>query len=158
MQGKNIWLGIFTVSGVVVLWMLGSVLIKLQNYYALEDQATAMVDELTVKRLGQSDFRLEAHYHFEVGGEIYQGRSVNKQVVFPNQFAAEKAAEGFSEQQTTVWYSKLSPKKSSLNRAFPYKECFHLILTLGVFAYFLWLRGFVSRSREEDADERINST
>ncbi len=141
----RLWVILLVVSGGIAVWFSGVALVSLWKYSLLNAQAPAQILNWQVCDLSSSRYAVSADYQFTINGVVYDGKTVFENPHYLNRFAAEHSIRHHSNHSWKAWYRESNPLRSSLEREFPMKKCLHALLTLGVFGYFFFARGMVSR-------------
>lgn len=81
----------------------------------------------------------KASYHYRFNDTSYSGEYLFKKPVFINILGATHALTDFSKKVTTTWISSENPQISSLEKAFPLKECVYSVTLWAILLYFLLL-------------------
>jgi len=68
-----------------------------------------------------------------------RGGTIFKKLYYLNRVASEQALLQKKMESQRVWYNFSNPKLNSLHRSFPYKKCFHALISLGVLNYFFYI-------------------
>lgn len=142
----NFWWRLFL--GVVVLLTIGYTAQAFYKYYvfsALSNVVQADQLEWKIDQRGESDFLIEATYHYHVQGVVYEGKSTWEEKKLLNLYAAQKAIEDAKGETWDVWYNPKDPSWSVLQRYFPIKEILSTFLLWGIVLYFIWIGFRVGR-------------
>ena len=129
---------LFIIVGLAALWFCSIAGGGLYSYARLDRQAPAKITHWELIEYSPSKVALEASYTFLVEGQEWQGQSIFSKPYYLNLPSAKSALEQKSHESWSVWYNHRNPKTSSLERLFPYKNCFNALITLGVLGYF-WI-------------------
>ncbi len=141
----RLWVILMIVSGGVALGFFGVALAKVWKFISLSEQVPAEIVQFQVKELSSSRFAIQAEYVYSVQSHPYRGKTVFENPLFLNRFAAENYPLFLANKPTTAWYMKRNPALSSLENLFPYKSCLQALMTIGVFLYFYFARGLLSK-------------
>jgi hypothetical protein len=141
----RLWVVLLATSGAIALWFSGLALVGVFRFSLLNDHTSAEITHWQVRELSSSRFAIEADYQFKVKEVTYHGKTKFDKPQFLNRFAAENYIATLGSRSWKTWYRESNPARSSLEREFPKKNCLHALLTIGVFAYFFFARGMVSR-------------
>jgi hypothetical protein len=109
-------------------------------YFLLSAQETALIDAWTIEKKDDANFAIQIHYHFFVAGKKVEGATELTKPFYPSKPLAEKAIISLQKQSWNVFFSKDRIEKNSLQRKFPFQECIHSFLALGVVIYFFCLK------------------
>jgi hypothetical protein len=108
--------------------------------------------EWNVIEKGPASFALSVSYQFEVPfygldkkSSFCRGKTELAKPYFLNAPSATKALKELSERSWEVYYREKDPSMNALQKLFPFKECIHAFLTLGVAVYFFFLKKMVHR-------------
>lgn len=142
----RLWIVLLIVSGGIALWFIGTALVGIWKYTLLTAQAPTQIMNWNVREISSSRFAIEAEYQFKVNALSYRGKTLFESPHFLNQFAAENYLKTLPTKDWKTWYRAKDPMSSSLERIFPQKKCLQALLTLGVFLYFYFARGMLSRN------------
>lgn len=146
---KKLWWGLIALSALTAVWMLAILTFKLHIYYFLDESTEAKDMKWSVVCEDASTYYLRGNYLYVVDGELLSGTQLLKRTEYSNEFQAKAVIAKMDGEAQLVYYAKSRPFKSSLERVFPYKECLHLLISLAIFAYFLWLQVYVKRVDHE---------
>lgn len=142
----RLWVVLLMISAVIALWFSGIALVGVFKFSLLNTQSTAEVLRWQVRELSSSRFAIEADYQFKIDEITYHGKTKFENPQFLNRFAAENYISSLSSKSWKMWYKDSNPTRSSLEREFPQKSCLQALLTVGVFAYFFFIRSMVLRT------------
>ena len=134
------WVALLVISGGIALWFMAIALLGVVKFALLNSTGTAQVLHWDVHEISSSQFAIEAKYQFRIKENAYIDKTKFESPRFLNRFAAESHIAHRSDKSWKVWYSSSNPRYSSLEKIFPQKQCFQALLTLGVFAYFFFVR------------------
>ncbi len=144
----NIWWRLFLcLVAVLTIGYSAHALYKYYVYTALSSVVQADQLDWHIDQRGESEFLIEATYHYHVKEVVYTGKSAWEGRKLLNLYAAQQAIEDAKEELWDVWYSPKDPSWSSLQRDFPLKEIFSSFLLWGITLYFIWI-GFRIGNRE----------
>ncbi len=104
-----------------------------------------------MQEISGSQYGVEAHYEYEIGGIRYVGNTLFDAPTYLNDYAATAALDQWKQHAWHAWVQPSYPQHSSLQRKFPAKPLVHALITLFVFFYFMFALNFfnkVSRSRK----------
>jgi hypothetical protein len=141
----RLWVVLLAVSGAIALWFSGIALSGAWKFSHLNSQTAAEVLSWQVRELGSSRFSIEADYQFHVDGQPFMGKTEFESLQFLNRYAAENYIKNLGAKTWKTWYKDSNPTRSSLEKEFPQKKIVQALLTLGVFVYFYFARGMLSR-------------
>jgi len=133
---------VFGAAVAIALWFSGEAVHDLWVFWRLDRGASAVVYKWSVQEISSSEFALKASYRFMAKGREWAGKTIFEKPYYFNRPSAEKALQTKSQEHRIVWYSLSNPKHNSLERNFPYKKCFHALISLGVLIYFIFLQRY----------------
>ena len=119
-------------------------LTRLQHYHQLDSTIPPTQISWQIKRVKSDRYHLEASYRYRVAGKEYRGNFKDKTRI-RNRYAAEEMLRGYEERSWKLWYASQSPKRSTLQKSFPFKECLSAGLLLVVLIYFLGLGIYLAK-------------
>lgn len=141
----RLWVVLMAISGGIALWFFSIAVLGIFKFAVLNTQGLAEVTHWQIRELSSSRFAIEAEYRFTVNEVVYFSKTKFEKPQFLNRFAAENYIATLGPRSLRMWYRDSYPQRSSLEREFPRKHCLQALLTLGVFAYFYFARGMVSK-------------
>lgn len=142
---KNIFRIFFFLTGVITLYIGINFFITLHRYFQLSLDVKAYFDSWSVEEISSSKYIIIARYHYSIGGATYHNHYRLSESVYPNYSLAQEHVEHWRKSQNWVWINPKNPHQSSLFRPLPLKKGVYLILCIGIFLYFFWLRFYVHR-------------
>jgi hypothetical protein len=144
---RVVWLVLLVVTSLVSGFFLLKTADLLSLYFSLNKETNAISTRWSVSEKGPSSFALRVFYEFDPMKKIpFHGTVDLVKPYFLNAPSAQSALEVFAQKSWIVFYNEKNPSISSLQKIFPFKECFHFLLSLGVFVYFLFFRKILKRS------------
>ncbi len=138
-MSKPLWSVILILTGMVALWRTGIGAWNLIEYnrFGPEVQAEATRYEIISKG---SKYALKAYYTYSYGDKTYASSKVLSKPYYLNKAAAEGEIKKMLGMPWAAWVDPKAPGVSTLELAFPLRDCFYAICSLGVFLYFLYLK------------------
>lgn len=134
---------VFAATVAITLWFSGEAVRDLWLFGRLNHAAAAEIYKWSVQEISSSEFALKASYRFAANGGQWTGKTIFGKPYYLNRPSAEKALQGKRQERFTAWYSLSNPKHNALEKRFPYKKCFHSLVSLGVLFYFLFLQRYL---------------
>ena len=141
----RLWLGLMILTAAISLWFTGKATHGLWVYSRLAAQTQAAPKEWSVLEIGSSEYVLVSRYAYRIGEAEYEGKTIFKKPSFLNRASAEASIKDWTAHSWNVWYDPSHPLDSSLQKIFPFKNCIHALLALGVLGYFYYLRSYAQR-------------
>ncbi len=141
----RLWLALMMFTAAVSLWYTGKAAHGLWVYSRLSAQTQAVPKEWGVLETGSSEYSLFSRYAYRIGDQEYEGKTIFKKPSFLNRASAEASIKDWSTHSWNVWFDPSSPLYSSLQKIFPFKNCIHALLSLGILCYFYYLRSYAQR-------------
>jgi hypothetical protein len=142
---NKILCGLLVITALVSVFFLGKACLGTMGYFSLDGKTKAFVDSWQMEEKDPAAFSLKASYHFFIGKEKILGQTEFMKPYFLNKESAEKAIKKLSSQEWEAFYSSSKKQKNSLQRAFPFQDCIHAFLTLGILVYFIFLKQYLKR-------------
>lgn len=127
------------------LFTLGKTTLGCIKYFSLSRQETAYIDSWQVQEIDSASFAVQISYHFFVNGQEIAGKTELAKPFFPSHKSAEAAIKTLQQKPWKAFYSPKYVKKNSLQKAFPFRDCIHALLSLGVLIYFFILKKWVQK-------------
>ncbi|MBS4171191.1 hypothetical protein [Neochlamydia sp. AcF95] len=145
MHKNLLWLSFLSLAAGVVGWFTFRALYL--TYFYLAFTASAPVENIQWAIVPLSEDRLvvKADYRFVVNDKEYHGKTLFKNDVFRNPWAAEEALKTYKGREQRAWYSPLDPQYSSLDQSFPFKENIYAVILWILLLYFIWIGRSVAR-------------
>jgi len=140
---NTVWKIFFLVISAVVLALGGRFFYSFYKYTQFDVSVPAKIAEWQVVEVAPSQFRLVAQYSYFFNTEM-EATHIFEKPVFANSFIAHQHMDSLAKQPWRVFLRSKKPFITTLQHNFPFKSCFHFLLSLGVLVYFVWLRGYVS--------------
>ena len=128
------------VTGLISLWFFGNALLESWKWMGFTAQSLAEVVKWEVKELSSSHYVLVAHYHYQVDGKQFSGKTQFSSPFYLNYYAAQSGLKAQQAKPVYAWYRKSRPALSTLEKRFPKKEFTYALLTAGVLVYFYFIR------------------
>lgn len=138
----KIWL---VVLALVTAWYICKGTYVFYQYTTLNAQTKTAEFTLAVEEVSSEKFLFKASYSFIWRGQRYVGEEVLSQPVYRNTTAAINAIPAQQSVPRKVWFSTSNPQHSTLQIAFPLKECLTAFVICGLFLYFLGLGYYVKK-------------
>lgn len=142
---NKVFNGLLVVTALVSVFFLGKSSLGIWGYFSLDGKAKAFTEGWKVEEKDSSSYSILVSYHFFVEKERVEGQTELVKPYFLNKESAEKAVKKLSSQNWEVFFCKRSIEKNSLQRTFPFQQCIHAFLVLGVLVYFALLKKWVNR-------------
>lgn len=142
---NKILCGLLIITALVSVFFLGKACLGTIGYFSLDGKTKAFVDSWQMEEKDPASFALKACYHFFIGEEKVLGQTEFMKPYFFNKESAEKAIKKLRVQEWEVFYSTSKKQKNSLQKAFPFQDCIHAFLTLGILIYFIFLKKWLER-------------
>lgn len=131
---------VFGTAVAITLWCSLEAASDLWLFWRLDHKAPVEIHKWSIQEISSSEFALKASYRFMAKDREWNGKTVFEKPYHFNRPSAEKALQKKREQHFVAWYSSSNPKHSSLEKHFPYKQCFHALVSLGVSVYLFFLQ------------------
>ncbi len=129
---------LFIIIGLLAGWFACVAGLALYSYGQLDRQAPCQVTRWQLIEYSPSKVAIEAFYTFSVEGKEWEGQMIFSKPYYFNLPSAQEALSQKERSSWNVWYNHRNPKKSSLERDFPYKHCFNALIVIGLAGYF-WI-------------------
>ncbi len=142
---RHVWIALQLIAGAAFLIVSAKLTRELFCYVAYCHHAEGHIKEWKILEVSPGHFKISVNYEFEVEGDRFGNQHLFDEPRFHNRYAAEETMRQWTHRPWTVWFRSTNPPKSTLVRAFPLKGTVHLTLVFGVFFYFRWLRGYLSK-------------
>ncbi len=147
---RKVWIGLLIVTSLVSVFFLVKTSYCLSAYFSLNRETEALSTSWSISEKGPSSFALQVSYLFDPQKKgPLQGTTEFSKPFFLNLPSAQNAVDAFAQKSWSVFYNDKNPSINSLQKIFPFKECFQLLLTLGVLVYFLFFKRIVERANQE---------
>lgn len=146
---KNIfWICFLSLITGAVGWFTLKTLYLVSFYTLINTSAPVENIQWSVEQLKEDQFVLKAAYTFPLHGQIYAGETLFKNDIYWNPWTAEDSLKVYAQKEWTVWYSKLNPQYSSLQKNFPLKECISAGVLWILLIYFFCLGYYVAKRKD----------
>lgn len=109
---------------------------ELYNYQSLKVKVPISVNEWRLDEVGNNKFKIVASYQYKFEKEIFHEKRAFRKI-FINSDAALLYLKQQANEDLFVWVDPFKPKKSSLEKIFPIRQCINSILAIAIFIYFL---------------------
>jgi hypothetical protein len=142
-KGYIAWVLLLVLSLGITSWYGFKCINQFYNYQRLSTVTRANVGAWGIEQVKEGQYSVYAKYGYQANGSSFFGKTVFKQVVFPNELAAKEYLNDWKQQSWDVYYDPNQPKHSTLQRNFPVKPGIHFFIGLAVTGYFVYLRRYV---------------
>ncbi len=142
---NKVFNGLVVVTALVSVFFLGKASLGIWGYFSLDGKAKAFTEGWKVEEKDSSSYSILVSYHFFVEKERVEGQIEFVKPYFLNKESAEKAIKKLSLQDWEVFFPKTNVWKNSLQRTFPFQDCIHAFLVLGILVYFSVLKKWARR-------------
>lgn len=129
---------LFIIIGIIAGWFSCIAAIALISFIQLDRHVPGQVTAWRVVEYSPSQVALEAFYTFSIEGKLWERQMIFSKPYYLNLPSAEKALKEKKQESWDVWYNHRDPKKSSLEKIFPYKKCFNALVVIALLGYF-WI-------------------
>lgn len=147
MHSNKIWLIFLAAATLAAGWFSWSAIAKVTRYYSLQQKAEISDAAWRIAKRDEENYRVEADFSFEYGGNTYRGSELFEKPLYPNPWAAEYAMKKLESETKEAWFNPRNPRFSSLERKFPLKTVIYAITLLGLWLYFVWLGFYAAQFR-----------
>jgi len=139
MHKNSYWLAFLVVVGLCTLYFCIRAYSAVHNYVGLSERAIARDVEWEVEEGRRGQLIPLGRYQIVVQGEKYEGESLLSSKKFLGRSAVDTVLDGLKEKRHLVWYNPRDPRRSALQKSFPFKECLSAVTLLGVFFYLVYI-------------------
>jgi len=147
---RKVWISLLSITSLLLVVFSVKATVKIREYFSLDSVSKAISMEWKIVEKDPSAFALHVSYEFDpLNKGLVAGNIELAKPYFLNLPSAQHAVKEFSTKSWDVFYSKESPTISSLQKNFPFKDCIQMLLTLGVFIYFLFFKRIMEKSTQE---------
>lgn len=129
----------------VSLFTLGKASYGCLKYVLLSGKENAYIDKWEIEEKNSSSFAIEISYHFFINEKKVMGKTELAKPFFLSRKAAEEAIKTLEKKSWSVFFSPSRIEINTLQRHFPFRDCIHALLSIGVVIYFLLLRRWAHR-------------
>ena len=147
MYRNPFWLFFLTLIGLITMGYTINTLMKIYDFQRLDAQIPTELMEWSVIPLTDEDFAIKANYLYLGKDSLYQGEDLWKEH-YLSEFAAKEKISKLSEEIAKVWIDPLTPGFSTLQKYFPFKECFSTLFLWTIWIYFFWLGHYVKAYKQ----------
>ncbi len=145
MNSRLIWKILLSLTVLAGLWLSSIFIWKFASYHVYRFYVPLTAFYCEVVEIQPSVFTIDARCVYPVKKQNYEITRRLEHLRFSNRYTALEAADILEKQYHGIWHAKNHPEKITLERKFPYKALFRLVISFGVIVYFLWLREYVRR-------------
>lgn len=129
----------------ISLFTLGKASYGCLKYVLLSSKQNAYIDNWKIEEKNSSSFSIEISYHFFINDKKVLGKTELAKPFFLSRKAAEEAVETLQKKSWSVFFPPSHIEMNTLQRHFPFRDCIHALLSIGVVIYFLILKRWVHR-------------
>lgn len=139
---KELWSILFTLAILVTLWVLATFVVKFIVYNRAKPSTFTEVFEWGVMEVEDDINFVVADYKFiSLPEEEVVSQYVFERVKYRTKEAAEEAIAEMRQKEWTVhWYGSPTVPYSMLERQFPFKAAFHVLIAFFVAVYFFVMK------------------
>lgn len=148
MHNNRLWIAFLALFGLLVIWYNSDALLKVYRYEALTHQTQPVDLSLSVEEKS-GHYHYRALYTYMIRDETYSKNELLERPLFRNVRAAEELLPEYQSDPHTVWVNSSAPEQATLQKHYPYKECFYALLMTALLLYFIWLGFRVAQQTTE---------
>lgn len=139
-----IWKGLLLFLGVITLWFSWGTGKSLVEYSRLSHQTDAFIIDWKPLKISDENFTIEAKYTFILAEAQFFGKYTFDKQQFPNLWGVESTIKSLSSKKWKVWYNPSNFEQTSLQKFFPFKDCFYTFILASLLIYFFFLGRYIS--------------
>lgn len=149
MKRKILWIAVISLP-IILFFLLSFKTIKeIHTYFLLNQKITATLEDCKIINYKSQKYKIYVSYTYNVNNKIFKNNSSYSKN-FINYINANDFKEKISKNVFYIWYNKMNPNISSVEKTFPIKNCFYLIISFLVFIYFLILKYYLYAFQKND--------
>lgn len=138
MHKNRLWIVFLALFTLLVLWYDVDALFKVYRYNKLTQKTAPLNVQLAVEeKSGRYHYR--AQYEYSVAGQTYIQNELLMRPLLRNERAAEELLPEYQSDPHIVWFDPYTPSQGTLQKHYPYKECFYAVVMTALLLYFIWL-------------------
>jgi len=151
MNNNHLWWAFLAFIALPTVYFTWVCVHSLQDYYAHTDMAQPIHIDWNYEQIGRGGtYAPVAHYTFQAQGKVIAGDTALSEPLFRDAWVADDVLNRLRSRSWKVWYQTSHPEHSTLDRRFPWKECFTAVALLGLFFYFLVLGQYMRKKLQQN--------